>query len=153
MSDYSFCLLKQTKLCFCQPVNFILWSDPKPTSSFLILPVRDTKINPFMLYKSVWNKHALKSDVRTAQSSRLTWARCFSTGVLFARQSPIAGMAGHHGKHHGCQTQGRSSPTKFQPSSSSSSSSSSLHGHRNTSPWPSTSSHLPLQSQWEEPCY
>ncbi|XP_004558711.3 AT-rich interactive domain-containing protein 3A [Maylandia zebra] len=56
------------------------------------------------------------------------------TGVLFARQSPIAGMAGHHGKHHGCQTQGRSSPTKFQPSSSSSSSSSSLHGHRNTSP-------------------
>ncbi|CAI5685830.1 AT-rich interactive domain-containing protein 3A [Oreochromis aureus] len=56
------------------------------------------------------------------------------TGILFARQSPIAGMAGHHGKHHGCQTQGKNSPTKFQPSSSSSSSASSLHGHRNTSP-------------------
>ncbi|XP_032371657.1 AT-rich interactive domain-containing protein 3A [Etheostoma spectabile] len=58
------------------------------------------------------------------------------TGVLFARQSAIAAMAGHRGRHSSCQTQGKSSPTQFQPScsSSSSSSSSSLHGHRNTSP-------------------
>ncbi|TDH12365.1 hypothetical protein EPR50_G00045740 [Perca flavescens] len=58
------------------------------------------------------------------------------TGVLFARQSAIAAMAGHRGKHSSCQTQGKSSPTQFQPScsSSSSSSSSSLRGHRNSSP-------------------
>ncbi|XP_044219592.1 AT-rich interactive domain-containing protein 3A [Thunnus albacares] len=57
------------------------------------------------------------------------------TGVLFARQSAIAGMTGHRGKHSNCQTQGKTSPTQLQPScSSSSSSSSSLHGHRNSSP-------------------
>ncbi|XP_051278278.1 AT-rich interactive domain-containing protein 3A isoform X1 [Dicentrarchus labrax] len=57
------------------------------------------------------------------------------TGVLFARQSAIAAMTGHHGRHSNCQTQGRTSPTQFQPScSSSSSSSSSVHGHRNSSP-------------------
>ncbi|XP_031156329.1 AT-rich interactive domain-containing protein 3A isoform X1 [Sander lucioperca] len=56
------------------------------------------------------------------------------TGVLFARQSAITAMAGHRGRHSSCQTQGKSSPTQFQPScsSSSSSSSSSLHGHRNS---------------------
>nr|XP_040052095.1 AT-rich interactive domain-containing protein 3A isoform X1 [Gasterosteus aculeatus aculeatus] len=60
------------------------------------------------------------------------------TGVLFARQSAIAAMAGHRGRHGDRQTQGRSSPSQFQPScsssSSTSSSSSSLHGHRNPSP-------------------
>ncbi|KAM6944830.1 AT-rich interactive domain-containing protein 3A [Lycodopsis pacificus] len=59
------------------------------------------------------------------------------TGVLFARQSAIAVMTGHRGRHGNCQTQGKSSPTQFQPScssSSSTSSSSSLHGHRNSSP-------------------
>ncbi|XP_053181989.1 AT-rich interactive domain-containing protein 3A [Scomber japonicus] len=59
------------------------------------------------------------------------------TGILFARQSAIAGITGHRGKHSNCQTQGKTSPTQFQPScssSSSSSSSSSLHGHRNSSP-------------------
>ncbi|XP_040052096.2 AT-rich interactive domain-containing protein 3A isoform X2 [Gasterosteus aculeatus] len=60
------------------------------------------------------------------------------TGVLFARQSAIAAMAGHRGRHADRQTQGRSSPSQFQPScsssSSTSSSSSSLHGHRNPSP-------------------
>ncbi|XP_050930893.1 AT-rich interactive domain-containing protein 3A [Lates calcarifer] len=58
------------------------------------------------------------------------------TGVLFARQSAIAGMTGRRGKHSNSQTQGKTSPTQFQPScsSSSSSSSSSLHGHRNSSP-------------------
>uniref|UniRef100_A0A3B4U124 AT-rich interactive domain-containing protein 3 n=1 Tax=Seriola dumerili TaxID=41447 RepID=A0A3B4U124_SERDU len=58
------------------------------------------------------------------------------TGVLFARQSAIAGMTGHRGKHSSCQTQEKTSPTQFQPScsSSSSSSSSSLDGHRNSSP-------------------
>ncbi|KAG8011625.1 AT-rich interactive domain-containing protein 3A, partial [Nibea albiflora] len=58
------------------------------------------------------------------------------TGVLFARQSAIAAMTGHRGRHSNCQTQGKTSPTQFQPScsSSSSSSSSSLHGHRNSSP-------------------
>ncbi|KAI3372305.1 hypothetical protein L3Q82_022673 [Scortum barcoo] len=59
------------------------------------------------------------------------------TGVLFARQSAIAAMTGHRGRHGNCQTQGKTSPTQFQPScssSSSSSSSSSLHGHRNSSP-------------------
>ncbi|XP_030581470.1 AT-rich interactive domain-containing protein 3A [Archocentrus centrarchus] len=55
------------------------------------------------------------------------------TGILFARQSAISGMTGHRGKHSR-QTQGKNSPTKFQPSSSSTSSSSSLHGHRNFSP-------------------
>ncbi|KAG7489358.1 AT-rich interactive domain-containing protein 3A-like [Solea senegalensis] len=60
------------------------------------------------------------------------------TGVLFARQSPIAAMMGHRGKHSSYQTQGKTSPAQFQPScsssSSASSSSSSLHGHRNPSP-------------------
>ncbi|XP_038560493.1 AT-rich interactive domain-containing protein 3A isoform X2 [Micropterus salmoides] len=59
------------------------------------------------------------------------------TGVLFARQSAIAAMTGHRGRHSNCQTQGKTSPTQFQPScssSSSSSSSSSLHGHRHSSP-------------------
>lgn len=58
------------------------------------------------------------------------------TGVLFARQSAIAAMTGQRGRHSSCQTQGKSSPSQFQPSrsSSSSSSSSSLHGHRNSSP-------------------
>ncbi|KAK9523285.1 hypothetical protein VZT92_019687 [Zoarces viviparus] len=59
------------------------------------------------------------------------------TGVLFARQSAIAVMTGHRGRHANCQTQGKTSPTQFQPScssSSSTSSSSSLHGHRNSSP-------------------
>ncbi|XP_070690487.1 AT-rich interactive domain-containing protein 3A [Pempheris klunzingeri] len=60
------------------------------------------------------------------------------TGVLFARQSAIAAMTGHRGRHSNCQTQGKTSPAHFQPScsstSSSSSSSSSLHGHRNSSP-------------------
>ncbi|XP_028269642.1 AT-rich interactive domain-containing protein 3A [Parambassis ranga] len=57
------------------------------------------------------------------------------TGILFARQTTIAGMTGHHGKHN-YQTQGKTSQTRFQPSCSSSlsSSSSSLHGHRNSSP-------------------
>ncbi|XP_074493630.1 AT-rich interactive domain-containing protein 3A isoform X2 [Sebastes fasciatus] len=58
------------------------------------------------------------------------------TGVLFARQSAIAAMTGHRGRHSNCQTQGKTSP-QFQPScssSSSSSSSSSLHGHKNSSP-------------------
>ncbi|KAM8887286.1 AT-rich interactive domain-containing protein 3A isoform 2-T2 [Spinachia spinachia] len=60
------------------------------------------------------------------------------TGVLFARQSAIAAMTGHRGRHGDRQTQGRSSPSQYQPScsssSSTSSSSSSLHGHRNPSP-------------------
>ncbi|KAF7645938.1 hypothetical protein LDENG_00196050 [Lucifuga dentata] len=62
------------------------------------------------------------------------------TGVLFARQSAIAGKTGHHGNRGNCQTQGKTSPglsAQFQAScssSSSSSSSSSLHGHRNSSP-------------------
>ncbi|KAM9360003.1 AT-rich interactive domain-containing protein 3A [Symphorus nematophorus] len=58
------------------------------------------------------------------------------TGVLFARQSAIAAMTGHRGRHNNCQTQGKTSPTQFQLScsSSSSSSSSSFHGHRNSSP-------------------
>ncbi|XP_034398078.1 AT-rich interactive domain-containing protein 3A isoform X2 [Cyclopterus lumpus] len=60
------------------------------------------------------------------------------TGVLFARQSAIAAMTGHRGRHGNCPTQGKASPTQFQPScsssSSTSSSSSSLHGHRNSSP-------------------
>ncbi|XP_047449142.1 AT-rich interactive domain-containing protein 3A isoform X2 [Mugil cephalus] len=58
------------------------------------------------------------------------------TGILFARQSAIAGITGQRVKHSNCQTQGKSSPTHFQPScsSSSSSSSSSLHGHRYSSP-------------------
>ncbi|XP_054457660.1 AT-rich interactive domain-containing protein 3A [Anoplopoma fimbria] len=60
------------------------------------------------------------------------------TGVLFARQSAIAAMTGHRGRHGNCQTQGKTSPTQFQPhcssSSSTTSSSSSLHGHRNSSP-------------------
>lgn len=62
-------------------------------------------------------------------------------------------MTGNHGKHNR-QTQGKNSPTKFQPSSSSSSSSSSFHGHRNSSPWvswPSAPSCRPLRSQREEP--
>ncbi|XP_070821464.1 AT-rich interactive domain-containing protein 3A isoform X2 [Chaetodon trifascialis] len=57
------------------------------------------------------------------------------TGVLFARQSAIAVMTGHRGKHSNCQTQGKMSPTQFQPScSSSSSTSSSLYGQRNSPP-------------------
>nr|XP_046242028.1 AT-rich interactive domain-containing protein 3A [Scatophagus argus] len=58
------------------------------------------------------------------------------TGVLFAQQLAIAAMTGHHGRHNNCRTQGKMSPTQFQPSCSlsSSSSSSSLHGHRNSSP-------------------
>ncbi|XP_035496243.1 AT-rich interactive domain-containing protein 3A isoform X2 [Scophthalmus maximus] len=57
------------------------------------------------------------------------------TGALFARQAPMAGLAGHRGKRGGCPIQGKSSPVQFQPScSSSSSSSSSLHGLRNSSP-------------------
>ncbi|XP_067377954.1 AT-rich interactive domain-containing protein 3A isoform X2 [Channa argus] len=60
------------------------------------------------------------------------------TGVLFARQSAIAGMTVHHGKHSTCPMQAKASPTQFQPScsssSSSSSSTSSLHGQRNSSP-------------------
>ncbi|XP_068422759.1 AT-rich interactive domain-containing protein 3A [Clinocottus analis] len=59
------------------------------------------------------------------------------TGVLFARQSAIAAMTGHRGRHSNCPPQGKTSPTQFQPScssSSSTSSSSSLHGHRNSSP-------------------
>ncbi|CAN9512687.1 unnamed protein product [Ophioblennius macclurei] len=58
------------------------------------------------------------------------------TGILFARQSAIAGMTGHHGKYSNCQTQGKHSPTHFQPSCSSSSSSSSSLSllHRNSSP-------------------
>ncbi|XP_019959557.2 AT-rich interactive domain-containing protein 3A, partial [Paralichthys olivaceus] len=57
------------------------------------------------------------------------------TGVLFARHSPMAGMVGHRGKHSHCKTQGKTSPTQFQPSCSSSScSSSSFHGLRNSSP-------------------
>ncbi|XP_076021334.1 AT-rich interactive domain-containing protein 3A [Genypterus blacodes] len=61
------------------------------------------------------------------------------TGVLFARQSAIAGMTGHCGNRSNFQTQGKTSPglsTQFHAScsSSSSSSSSSLQGHRNSSP-------------------
>ncbi|XP_076586575.1 AT-rich interactive domain-containing protein 3A isoform X2 [Chaetodon auriga] len=57
------------------------------------------------------------------------------TGVLFARQSAIAAMTGHRGKHSNCQTPGKMSPTQFQPScSSSSSTSSSLYGQRSSSP-------------------
>ncbi|XP_077457953.1 AT-rich interactive domain-containing protein 3A [Stigmatopora argus] len=54
------------------------------------------------------------------------------TGVLFARQSSLAGMMGHRGSQ--CATLGKPSPTQFPPScsSSSSSSSSSAHGHRNS---------------------
>lgn len=64
------------------------------------------------------------------------WLDVCSSGVLFARQSAIAGMTGHRGKHSNCYTQGKTSPMQFQPScSSSSSSSSSMHGHRNSSPW------------------
>ncbi|KAM3849993.1 AT-rich interactive domain-containing protein 3A [Diretmus argenteus] len=59
------------------------------------------------------------------------------TGVLFARRSAIAGMAGHRGNHSNSHTQGKTSPglpAQLQPScSSSSSSTSSLHGHGNSS--------------------
>ncbi|KAM7017937.1 AT-rich interactive domain-containing protein 3A [Tautogolabrus adspersus] len=53
------------------------------------------------------------------------------TGVLFSGESL---MTGHRGRHSSCHTQGKSSPSHFQPSSSASSSSSSSSLHRNSSP-------------------
>ncbi len=88
------------------------------------------------------------------QCGVLGWLRLdvCSSGVLFARQSAIAAMTGHRGRHSNCQTQGKTSPTQFQPScssSSSSSSSSSLHGHRNSSPWVSCPASPPLPTTLE----
>ncbi|XP_042344488.1 AT-rich interactive domain-containing protein 3A isoform X2 [Plectropomus leopardus] len=83
-------------------------------------------------------QHALQQNLLAMATQLPLNIKLNNRGVLFARQSAIAAMTGHRGKHSNCQTQGKTSPTQFQPScpssSSSSSSSSSLHGHRNSSP-------------------
>uniref|UniRef100_A0A8C2X1M7 AT-rich interactive domain-containing protein 3 n=1 Tax=Cyclopterus lumpus TaxID=8103 RepID=A0A8C2X1M7_CYCLU len=83
-------------------------------------------------------QHALQQNLLAMATQLPLNIKLNNRGVLFARQSAIAAMTGHRGRHGNCPTQGKASPTQFQPScsssSSTSSSSSSLHGHRNSSP-------------------